>query len=126
MEGVERRWGVGKTGEEFPRVHTELDENPVGPPASPGPAGMDSSETGVGILDKDGVCAYHIKNINGVYKESQIYQRLSDLDSRLIRLAVPLQGMGPALQSLVRRNYAFRSFLWLFHPINSTAPAQDS
>jgi len=26
-----------------------LDENPVGPPASPDPAGMDSSETGVGI-----------------------------------------------------------------------------
>ena len=41
MEGVERRWGVEKTGEELPRVHTELDENPVGPPASPGLRGLD-------------------------------------------------------------------------------------
>ena len=44
----------------------------------------------------------------------------------LIKLLFPLQGMGPALQSLVRRDDAFRWFLWLFHPINSTKPAQDS
>jgi len=34
----------------------KLNENPVGPPASPGPAGMDSSETGVGIQINNGVC----------------------------------------------------------------------
>ena len=38
----------------------------------------------------------------------------------------PLQGMGSALQSLVRQDYAFRNFLRLFHSSFTPLAAQDS
>ncbi len=38
----------------------------------------------------------------------------------------PLQGMGSALQSLVRQDYAFRNFLRLFHSSCTPLAAQDS
>ena len=44
----------------------------------------------------------------------------------LEKTGFPLQGMGSALQSLVRQDYAFRNFLRLFHSSFTPLAAQDS
>jgi len=52
VEGEERLWG--KMLNE--KLDEKLIEDPGGPPAVPGPAGMDSSEIGAGFLGRYGVC----------------------------------------------------------------------